>query len=120
MIRWTDELDARWRHLSEEVLIGMKEWRQAHPKATFREIERALDEKLGKVRARMLEDVALASEAADRVESRERAVCSACGREMEAHGQEERTLTTKGDHEVVLRRSDAVCPACGAGLFPPR
>jgi YgiT-type zinc finger domain-containing protein len=120
MIRWTDELEARWRQLSEDVLVGMKEWRQAHPKATLREIETALDEKLAKVRARMLEDVALLSQATDLVASKERVNCPQCGQEMEAHGQEERTLTTTGNQEVVLRRSYAVCPACGAGLFPPR
>ena len=120
VIRWSDELEARWRHLSEDVLIGMKEWRQAHPKATFREIETALDEKLAQVRARMLEDVALASRAADLVDAGERVVCPACGHEMEAHGQQERTLTTTGNQDVVLKRSYAVCPACGAGLFPPR
>jgi YgiT-type zinc finger domain-containing protein len=120
MVQWSDELEARWRHLTEEVLIGMREWRQAHPRATMREIELTLDEKLAKVRARMLEDVALASKAADLVASGERASCSQCGQEMEAHGQQERTLTTTGNQEVVLRRSYAVCPACGAGLFPPR
>lgn len=120
MIRWSDELEARWRQLSEDVLSGMKEWRQAHPKATLREIEVALDEKLAKVRARLLEDLALASTAADLVKTGERLMCPTCGQEMEAHGQEPRTLTTTGDQEVVLKRSYAVCPACGAGLFPPR
>lgn len=79
MIRWTDEMEARWRQLSEDVLVGMQEWRQAHPKATFREIETALDEKLVKVRARMLEDVALGSQAADLVASKERVTCPQCG-----------------------------------------
>lgn len=120
MSGWTEEMEARFRQLSEEVLIGMKEWRQAHPRATLREIETALDEKLAKVRARMLEDVALASRAADLVESGERVVCPQCGQEMEARGQAERTLTTTGNQKVVLQRSYAVCPACGAGLFPPR
>jgi YgiT-type zinc finger domain-containing protein len=119
MAQWSDELEARWRHLTEEVLLGMKEWRQAHPRATWREIETTLDEKLAKVRARMLEDVALASKAADLVASGERATCPQCGQQMEAHGQQERTLRTTGNQEVVLRRSYAVCPACGAGLFPP-
>jgi YgiT-type zinc finger domain-containing protein len=120
MAEWSDEIEARWRHLTEEVLVGMREWRQAHPKATLREIETTLDAKLAKVRARMLEDVALASQAADVVASGERVTCPQCGRRMEAHGQQERTVTTTGDQGVVLRRSYAVCPACGAGLFPPR
>ena len=56
-----DDLDARWHALSEEVISGMKEWRIQHPKATFQEIERALDERLARMRARMLEDAALVS-----------------------------------------------------------
>jgi hypothetical protein len=118
MIRWSDELEARWRHLSEDVLVGMKEWRQAHPKATLREIETTLDAKLANVRARMLAVVALASEAADLVASGERTGCPECGHRVEAHGQAERTVTTTGNPPVVLQRRYAVCPACGAGLFP--
>ncbi len=60
---WSDPLEASWRELMEEVMTGMKEWRLAHPKATFKEIEAALDERLAKVRARMLQDAALASAA---------------------------------------------------------
>ncbi|MHB8599435.1 MAG: hypothetical protein ACYDER_21815 [Ktedonobacteraceae bacterium] len=40
-----DVIDSTWRKLSEEVLSGMKEWRQAHPEATFREIEEAVTER---------------------------------------------------------------------------
>jgi hypothetical protein len=40
------DFDARWNALAEEVITGMKEWRLQHPKATLREIERALDEEL--------------------------------------------------------------------------
>lgn len=60
-----EDFDCEWRTLSEDVITGMKEWRLQHPKATFREIEAALDERLGKLRARMLESAALASRAAD-------------------------------------------------------
>ena len=59
------DFDAQWDELAEEVLSGMKEWRLQHPKATLRQIETALDERLGKMRARMLQDAALASAAAD-------------------------------------------------------
>lgn len=52
------EFAQNWQKLSEEVLVGMKEWREQHPKATFTEIEEALDERLGRLRARMLQDSA--------------------------------------------------------------
>jgi hypothetical protein len=49
-----NDFDRLWHKLSEEVMSGMKEWRLRHPKATLSEIEDALDERLSKMRARML------------------------------------------------------------------
>lgn len=121
MAMWTKEMEARWRQLTEEVMTGMKEWRLAHPKATFKEIEAALDERLAKVRARMLQDVALASAAADLKAAgvEERAVCPKCDRPLEDQGQEKRTLTTHYNQRIELTRSYGLCPACGTRLFPP-
>lgn len=117
-----DDLDARWHELSEEVITGMKEWRLQHPKATFQEIETALDERLGRLRARMLQDAALVSRAADlsETEERERPLCPQCGTPLEPHGQQTRTLTTHYDHPIELKRSYALCPKCQTGFFPPR
>ena len=60
-----ENLDARWDELAEVVMRGMREWRVQHPKATFCEIEAALDERLSRLRARMLEDAVLVSGAAE-------------------------------------------------------
>jgi hypothetical protein len=38
-------------------LLGMKEWRKEHPKATWAEIEAAVDEQMNQVRAQLLEDL---------------------------------------------------------------
>jgi hypothetical protein len=118
---WSVEVEARWRELSDEVITGMAEWRVQHPRATLSEIEAALDERLASGRARMLQDVALASAAADlsAVDAGERPCCPECGHALEAHGQGERTLRTTYERPVTLRRSYARCPACGVGLFPP-
>ncbi len=115
------DFDARWNQLAEEVLTGMKEWRVQHPKATLREIETALDERLGKLRARMLEDAALASAATEvsQMAEGERPVCPHCGTRLAARGPQTRRLTTQHEQTLTLRRSYAVCPQCGAGLFPP-
>jgi YgiT-type zinc finger domain-containing protein len=115
------DFDARWHELAEEVISGMKEWRLQHPKASLREIERALDERLGKMRARMLQDAALASAAADiqAAQAEERPVCPKCGRVLEARGTQERQVTTHHNQGVVLERSYGVCPTCGEGFFPP-
>ena len=118
---WSADVEARWRELSEEVITGMAEWRGQHPRATLNEIEAALDERLARVRARMLQDTALASAATDvsQLPEEERPRCPECGHTLEARGQEARTLRTTYDRPVTLRRSYAHCPACEAGLFPP-
>lgn len=115
-----DDLDTRWRQLSEEVMTGMKEWRMPHPQVTLQEIEAALDERLGRLRARMLEDAALASRAADwsGADEQERPPCPQCGTPMEARGRQSRELVTHHNQTIHLKRSYAVCPKGKRGLFP--
>ncbi len=121
MGQWTAELDTQWRELAEDVIFGMKEWRLQHPKATFKELEAALDERWARVRARFLQDAALISAAADVAtaapEARPR--CGRCDLPLESRGQHTRELTTSFNQPVRLTRSYAVCPSCGEGLFPP-
>ena len=107
--------------LANEVFIGMREWRLAHPHATLTEMEAAIDERWASVRVRLLEDVAMASAAADlsTAPPSERAACPTCGQALHAHGREERRLTILGDQTLTLQRTRAVCPACGTGVFPP-
>jgi ribosomal protein S27AE len=111
----------RWAGDAESVWTGMADWRAAHPKATFSEIEAALDERLNQVRARVLADLALASTAADlqAASAAERPRCGRCGAVLQARGQSERGVVTQGGAEVRLRRSYATCPRCGDGSFPP-
>jgi len=113
---------AGWQRGMAEVGAAMDEWRGLHPRATFREIEAALDERLDALRARMLADVALASGAADMSGRPEegRARCPACGGRLRPRGKKERGVVTQGGQAVRLVRDWAECPACGAGLFPPR
>src|SRR4030095_9438079 len=99
-------------------MSGMKEWRLGHPKATLSEIEDALDERLSKMRARMLEDLALASAAANLNEAE--AQCSECGSRLESRGNKTRKIKTHHNQAIRLSRAYAVCPKCGASLFPPR
>jgi ribosomal protein S27AE len=115
-----DDFDARWHELAEEVVSGLKEWRLQHPRATFSEIEQALDERLGRMRARLLQDAAMASTAADiaAAHERERPRCLRCGAVLEGRGRQERRLTTQHDQVVTLERSYVVCPACGESFFP--
>lgn len=116
-----DRVAGRWSGDVESVWSGMADWRAAHPKATFSEIEEALDERLNQLRARLLEDLALTSAAAEvsAASAEERPRCGRCGVVLEARGTSERTLLTQGGAEVRLRRSYAACPTCGDRSFPP-
>lgn len=113
--------EAPWAALAAEVFIGMKEWRLHHPKATFAEIEAALDTRWAAVRARLLQDLALASAATDvqalRPEDRPR--CPACGGPLVVQGPKTRTVTVTHEQTVTLTRDYARCTTCGAGLSPP-
>jgi hypothetical protein len=111
----------RWGGDAESVWTGMADWRAAHPKATFNEIEAALDARLNQVRARVLADLALASASADvrEASAEERPRCERCGIMLQARGPSERKLQTQGGAEVRLRRTYLACPACGDGTFPP-
>jgi hypothetical protein len=115
------DFEQRWAELYMEVVTGMAEWRQQHPQATFMEIEAGLDERLNRTRAKMLADVALASQAADwrEAEAAKKPVCAKCGAKVQSRGEKVRRLRTRGGEEVVLKRHHAVCPECGQAFFPP-
>jgi ribosomal protein S27AE len=111
--------DARWRDLAAEVLTGFRAWREQHPTATLTEIEDELDRRWYRLRARVVEDAAVRSAAADLGATAARPTCPTCGRPLQADGREVRHLTTTGDAVLTLTRARARCPACGTGVFPP-
>jgi hypothetical protein len=115
------DFDAGWDEFAAEVLSGMKEWRLQHAKATLREIEAALDERWDKLRARMRQDAALASAAADiqAAQGAEQPRCAGCGSVLVERTVAERRLLTQHNQMLALARSYGVCPRCGAGVFPP-
>ncbi len=117
-----DELESRWQPSSRQVIRAMQEWRRQHPRATFQQIESALDAQLAQLRAEMLRDLALTSPSADLTQTpaAERPTCPNCGAPLQAQGQQTRTLQTEHDQALELTRSYATCPQCGTGLFPPR
>lgn len=100
-------------------MAGIEEWGLQHPKATLREIEAAVDERLADLRTRMLQDVALASSTAELsvAKAQDRPVCLECGTPVEPRGPRERQVTTHQGQTLRLRRSYAVCPTCQVGLF---
>ena len=111
-----------WHQLTAEITREMGAWRLAHPKATLRQIETELDARLSRMRARMLEDLALSSATAvwAEIPAPQQPLCPDCQAPLDDRGAKTRTLQTHGGQHLSLTRSYGVCPACGAGLFPPR
>jgi hypothetical protein len=107
----------RWLADAADRFAALDAWRQTHPQATWVEIEAAIDAQLGPLRAEMLGDTAVASDAADL--RGERPVCPECGTALVAGGRHRRRL--RGEHDLALEveRTYARCPACRTGLFPP-
>lgn len=106
------ETDGRWVPRMADLEQEVRDWHQAHPRATLSEIEGELDRRLQAARAAFLSDVA-AGAAKD-------ARCPQCGGTMVARGSRERTLTTQGNKPLSLTRRYLHCPACESGLSPPR
>jgi YgiT-type zinc finger domain-containing protein len=113
------EMEKRWNGLSAEIISGIAEWRQQHPRATFREIEDEVDKRLAVLRVRMLSDAAISSTQAEWEGRSPRVVCPSCGTKLEKKGKKKRKLETRGGQEVELEREYGVCPKCGQGIFPP-
>jgi hypothetical protein len=107
----------RWLVDAADRFAALDAWRQAHPRATWAEIEAAVDAQLVPLRARLLGDTAMASEATEL--GGERPACPACGERLTAAGRRRRRLRGEQDEPIALERTYARCPACGAGLFPP-
>ena len=90
---------ATWAAQIEEVVTGMRDWRTAHPHATFTEIEAAIDERLTVLRARKIEEAALVA-ASDPIPP----ACAACGGPVQPRGQHARQVCVQGDQPVHLSR----------------
>jgi hypothetical protein len=117
----TDRIFAQLAQETAEIMSGIREWRAAHPRATFAEIQTAVDERLNQVRARVLEEVAQASQAAAGADltPTERPLCATCGERMTPKGSRPRTVLVQGEQTVTLTRNYWCCPTCEAALFPP-
>lgn len=114
-----EEIKEKWRGKSEDIISGMLEWRIQHPKATFREIEAEVDQRLSELRVRMITDAALSSASADWGVDGKAEVCPNCGAELVQKGKKRRKLQTREGQEVELEREYGECPKCGQGIFPP-
>lgn len=110
---------------STEVIVQrLWEWRQAHPQATFDAIDEEVSQQFAGLQARVVE--ALSQSEQRHAGGGEtpavddgRPVCAQCQTVMQGRGQRHRRVPTRQGEDVVLQRPYYVCPACGAGRFPP-
>ena len=109
----------QWDRKSKEINRLMGEWRKQHPKATLREIEKAVDEHINQLRAKMIEGAALVSEVREWEKTEAGPVCPDCKVLLRGAGRGERSLQTNGGETVELEREYGLCPQCGQGFFPP-
>lgn len=112
-----DKNDPGMQKLVNEIVSGLAEWRQQNPKATFGEIEQETMKRMGQLQARMMQEMAMESKARD-WEPGSEPICPECGEKMKKRSEQERRLQTQGGGEVVLKRAYAICPRCGAEIFP--
>lgn len=113
--------NSAWVAQSQEIQTRVQHWRKAHPKATLREIETAIDAELGRLRAVLVEETAQASPRQEwqQAPPGERPCCATCGTPLLARGQHRRRLQAMGGTTIELERTYGSCPTCGQGLFPP-
>ena len=111
-----------WQEGMAAAEAALWAWRRQHPTATFNEIEDAVDEQVLALRAAMLADLGRASRAAELADKQAGAPprCPACGERLVRQGKHRRRILVQGGQTVELERDYAACPACGAGLSPPR
>jgi YgiT-type zinc finger domain-containing protein len=116
-----EEKDQQWQKLSEEILTDIKEWRRAHPKATFREIKHEVHQRMSRLEAQILQDTTQQSSSREwsGASEQERPQCPVCGSALQARGKRVRHLQAAGGHDITFSRTYGTCPTCGTGLFPP-
>lgn len=92
-----ENLLPNWQYRSQDALQVLQVWQAAHPRAILAEIERAVNEQMNRLRARMVEEVAQVYLA----EQGRR--CPHCEGRVQACGQHWRTLYAHGGQQATLR-----------------
>lgn len=107
----TESPDHQSRALSEEILLGMKEWRRQHPKATLREIEEEVSKQMSRLGVQVIQETAQSSPVTDWTsEPRGEAPrCPQCGTALGTAGEQ------RWKWSGVMGRARAVA----SGFFPP-
>ena len=109
------------RQMSVEIMTDLKEWRRAHSRATYVEIEDEVHKRLMQLEARLIESAVEESPSREwgSGSEQEAVLCPKCAIPLQARGKHKRSLQGNGGESVTLSRTYGTCPKCGEGLFPP-
>src|SRR5579859_7616211 len=115
-----EEKDQQWQKLSEQILTDIKEWRRAHPKATFREIEDEVHARMSRLEAQVLQDSAQASSSREwsGASAQARPECPVCGTGLQARGKQVRKLQGVAGKKSASREVMEPAQRVGQVFFP--
>src|SRR5258708_5217296 len=110
-----------WREKSVEILTDVKEWRRAHPKATYVEIEDKVHRRMMELEAQILQDAASASESRAWGKTLEQpaALCPTCAVPLQARGKQKRTRAEKWRTTSDVEQNLRDLPQMWSKSFPP-
>ena len=101
-------------------VLGMTQWRKEHPKATWAEIEAAVDEQINQLRAQLIQDMVQMGETEgwSGMPGGGTSELSTSGKPLCARGKQTRFMQTNGGEAVKLTRTYGTCPSVGSAFFP--
>jgi len=99
----------------DELSRKLSQWERENPRATFTEIEEAVEVELAQLRKQVVEEMLQQKEAA----AQEAPTCPQCGEKMVKNGRRQRELKSKEGQTIELDRQHWRCLSCGETLFPP-
>ena len=106
---------AEFMKAADAMYESMEDWYDAHPAASFEEIEEALRQQRRGLMGSTLETLIVGRDSGFEVQPR---MCSKCGQPLTFEGY--RGWTVKGlEGDSKLARAYYTCPACGEQGFSP-
>jgi hypothetical protein len=80
----------KWTASFQDASETVSSWREAHPRATFTDIENNVDEQLAQLRTKMIQDLVQESKLVNikELSREERPFCPACGKPLAANGKQ--------------------------------
>lgn len=102
---------------ADEAYEELEAWYDAHPEATFGEIEEEARKKRRELMGKALEILVNGRDTGYQIEGVE---CAKCGQWMEYKGERFKRTVYSLEGDVPLERAYYVCPECkGRAIFPP-